>query len=182
MNKNKLIWIQEGYFVFGRKGPNGINVELIAKNLNKSKSSFYHYFGDLESFQEALLEYHIERADQIAAKGRECKSMDPDVINLLVETKDDILFNKQLRLNPQNPIIKKCFDESFEKITDSFLDKWNISVGFERNPMLGKIIFHLLVDNFFLQVTDENLTYQWFHNYMNDLRSIIQQIQNTSGK
>ena len=60
MNKNKWIWIQEGYFVFGRKGPNGINIELLAKKLKKSKSSFYHYFGDLETFQEALLDYHLE--------------------------------------------------------------------------------------------------------------------------
>jgi len=177
MNKNKLIWIKAGYFVFGRKGPNGINIELLAKKIKKSKSSFYHYFGDLETFQEELLAYHLERADQIAAKGRACKNMDPDVINLLVATKDDLLFNKQLRLNVQNPDFKKCLEQSSKKINDSFLNKWNIAVGFEQNPMLGEVILYLLRDNFFLQVTDENLTYEWFRDYLKNLFSIIQQIQ-----
>ena len=177
MNKNKLIWIKEGYFIFGRKGPSGIHIEKLAKKLNKSKSSFYHYFGDLESFQEALLDFHLKRAEQIAMMGKDCKKMDPDVINLLVKTKDDLLFNKQLRLNFQNPIFKKCFEKSFEKITNSYLDKWNIDIGFKEKPMLGKVILHILADNFFLQVNDENLTYQWFHEYLNNLRSVIQQIQ-----
>lgn len=177
MNKNKLIWVKEGYFVFGRKGPTGINIENLAKRLSKSKSSFYHYFGDMENFQELLLKFHLERAEQISKWGKACKNMDPDVINLLVETKDDLLFNKQLRLNIQNPLYKDCFEKSFKKITDSYLDKWNISIGFEQKPMLGKVILNLLVDNFFLQVNDENLTYQWFHEYLKNLRTVIQQIQ-----
>ncbi len=177
MNKNKLLWIKEGYYVFGRKGPNGLHIENLAKKLNKSKSSFYHYFGDIENFQEVLLGFHLNRAVQIAKMGKECKNMDPDVIKLLVDTKDDLLFNKQLRLNFQNPLFKSCFEQSFEKITSSYSDKWNIDIGLEQNPMLGKVILHLIVDNFFLQVNDENLTYPWFHEYMNNLRSVIQQIQ-----
>ncbi|MEM6724360.1 MAG: TetR/AcrR family transcriptional regulator, partial [Bacteroidota bacterium] len=116
MVKNKAIWVEAGYAVFGREGINGLNVEQLAKKLNKNKSSFYHYFGDMETFVESLLQYHLERADQIAAKGAMCQSMDPDVINLLVETTDDLLFNKQLRLHPQHPAFTACFDEAFEKI------------------------------------------------------------------
>lgn len=181
MQKNKLTWIQTGYFVFGRKGPNGINIEQLAQQIQKSKSSFYHYFGDLETFQEELLDYHLVRAGHIAARGKECKNMDPDVINLLVATKDDLLFNKQLRLNRQNSVLKKYFDLSFEKITSSYLDKWNRTIGFENQPMLGKTILHLVVDNFFLEVNDENLSYQWFHNYLNNLRATIHQIHKASG-
>lgn len=177
MSKNKLIWIKEGYFAFGHKGPKGLNIEKIAKKLNKNKSSFYHYFGGLETFQEELLDFHLDRANEIAKRGKTCKHMDPDVINLLVETKDDLLFNKQLRLNFQNPLFKICFNQSFEKITSSYLDQWNLYIGFEKKSMLGKVILNILVDNFFLQVTNENLTYNWFHEYLNNLRSVIQQIQ-----
>lgn len=177
MSQSKLVWLKAGYYVFGRKGPTGLIVELLAKKIKKSKSSFYHYFGDMENFQTALLDYHLERADHIAARGKECKNMDPDVINLLVGTKDDLLFNKQLRLNVQNLDFKKCLEQSSKKINDSFLNKWNIAVGFEQNPMLGEVILYLLRDNFFLQVTDENLTYEWFRDYLKNLFSIIQQIQ-----
>ncbi|MEM7513515.1 MAG: TetR/AcrR family transcriptional regulator [Bacteroidota bacterium] len=180
MTESKLLWIQEGYFAFGRKGPEGLNVEQLAKNLQKSKSSFYYYFGDLELFQTDLLAYHIERADEIACRGEKCTSMDPDVINLIVDTKDDLLFNKQLRLHFQNPLFKECFERSFDRISGSFIDKWNLMIGLEPQSELGKLIFHLLVDNFFLQVSDENLSYQWFHEYLKSLSSTIDKIKSAS--
>ncbi|MEO1435044.1 MAG: TetR/AcrR family transcriptional regulator [Bacteroidota bacterium] len=177
MKKNELVWIQKGYFLFGRKGLYGLNVELIASELNKSKSSFYHYFGDLDHFIDKLMEYHRSRAKQIAEKGRNCQNMDPDVILLMIETKDDLLFNKQLRLNGQEPRLNACFEETFNTISDSFMAKWNSTIGMNQKPMLGKVIFNLLVDNFFLQVNEHNLDYPWFQGYIQQLRSIIQQIQ-----
>ncbi len=62
----------------------------------------------------------------------------------------------------------------------SYIDKWNAAIGFEQKPMLGKVILHLLVDNFFLQVNHDNLTYQWFHDYMDRLKTVISQVQITS--
>ena len=182
MNKSKFLWIKEGYTIFGRQGIVGLNVEHLSRRLNKNKSSFYHYFGDMENFQDALLAYHLERAAIIAARGEKCKNMDPDVINLMIATKDDLLFNKQLKLNLQNPAFKKCFDLAFEKITDSFMDKWAITIGLEQQPMLAKLIFYLVIDNFFLQVTYENFTHHWFQNYLTNLRSIMNNMLRTSNK
>ncbi len=177
MSPSKIVWIKEGYFIFSREGTQGLNVERIARQINKNKSSYYYYFGDLDIFVEALLDYHLERADQIAALGRQCKNMDPDVINLMVDTKDDLFFSKQLRLNLKNPAFKRCFDKSFKIITDSFMDQWTVAIRFEDRPGLAKILFKLIVDNFFLQVNDENLTYEWFHEYMNEIRFIIEQVR-----
>lgn len=177
MKRNKSIWIKEGYFIFGHHGANRLNIEILAKRLHKSKSSFYHYFGDFETFQKALLDYHLERADQIAIRGNACKNMDPDVIHLLVDTKDDILFNKQLRLHFQNPLFKRYHDEVSKIVNDSFLVQWNRAIGFEQNPMLGEAVLYILRDNFYFLVSDENLTYDWFRNYLKNVFSIVRQIQ-----
>ncbi len=120
MSETKMLWVKEGYKVFGFDGPNGLNVESLAKSLHKSKSSFYHYFGDMPTFQEALLNYHIDRARQIAKSGKVCENMDPDVINLLIETKTDLMFSKQLRINSHELQIKQCFDVTFNTITELY--------------------------------------------------------------
>lgn len=124
-----------------------LTLNSLPKKLNKSKSSFYHYFGDLKSFQETLLEFHLERAHEIAQSGKQRKNVDPDVINLLVATKGALLFNKQLRLHIHNPVFKKYHDRASKKINDSFMDKWNSAIGFQQNPMLGEVILNLLRDN-----------------------------------
>ncbi len=40
MRQNKLVWIKAGYYVFGRQGPNGLNVELLAKRVKKASPPF----------------------------------------------------------------------------------------------------------------------------------------------
>lgn len=65
-NKNMQPWILAGYELFAIDGPTGLKVEVISRKVNKSKSSFYHHFADLEVFTEYLLNYHMERAKAIA--------------------------------------------------------------------------------------------------------------------
>ena len=52
---NKLPWILCGYNIFSKEGPKGLKIEVIARQVSKNKSSFYHHFADLEVFTEILL-------------------------------------------------------------------------------------------------------------------------------
>lgn len=54
----KLPWVEAGYQLFAEHGPKGLKVEVIARHVKKSKSSFYHHFSDLEVFTEELLFFH----------------------------------------------------------------------------------------------------------------------------
>lgn len=67
-NDKKYIWLQLGYELFATKGPKELKIEILAKKVGKSKSSFYHFFADLELFVEELLKYHIEQSYTIAKK------------------------------------------------------------------------------------------------------------------
>ena len=54
INENIKPWIIKGYELFANKGSLGLKVEVISKAVNKSKSSFYHHFADIEVFLELL--------------------------------------------------------------------------------------------------------------------------------
>jgi AcrR family transcriptional regulator len=99
MNESKEIWIKIGYESFAQSGQNGLKIEPLAKKVGKNKSSFYHYFADLELYLDELLKHHINQSKIIAEKEKKSKNISPELIDILVEHKTDILFNRQLRIN-----------------------------------------------------------------------------------
>ncbi len=90
----KLPWVEAGYHLFAEHGPKGLKIEVIARHVKKSKSSFYHHFSDLKVFTEELLFFHMQRAKQVAELERACKSIVPELLNVLVEAKTYLLFNR----------------------------------------------------------------------------------------
>ncbi len=67
MNQDtKQPWILTGYRLFDQQGPVGLKVEVLAREVGKSKSSFYHHFADLEAFTEAMLVHHLQQSRLIA--------------------------------------------------------------------------------------------------------------------
>lgn len=62
MRKIEEPWILAGHKIFAEKGPEALKVEVLAREVNKNKSSFYHHFADLQVFRTRLLEYHRKRA------------------------------------------------------------------------------------------------------------------------
>ena len=78
VSKNELPWIEAGYELFAAQGPDGLRVETLARKVGISKSSFYHHFADIDVFTERLLEWHLDRAVEIAGRARDCRTFDPD--------------------------------------------------------------------------------------------------------
>lgn len=83
MTEKKEIWIRAGYESFALFGLNGLKIEPLAKKVGKSKSSFYHYFADIEFFTEELLKYYLKQASIIAAKKKNAKNINPELIAIL---------------------------------------------------------------------------------------------------
>jgi len=50
-----------------------VNIESISRSMNKSKSSFYNYFGDWEVFEELLLEHHLKASKAFADEAEKLK-------------------------------------------------------------------------------------------------------------
>ena len=127
-------WIEAGYEIFAREGPKGLKVEQIARVVGKSKSSFYHLFADLEVFQQKLLEYHLQRAKEIAVEAAKCKNMVPDFINMGLEAKSDLLFDRQLRVHRDNPEFRRCFEHANTIVVEAFTGIWAEAFGLADRP------------------------------------------------
>ncbi len=168
----KDIWIKTGYETFAILGESGLKIEQLAQKVGVSKSSFYHYFADMEVFTEWLLRYHLEQAQVMADKESKAQSIDPELVAILVEHKTDLLFSRHLRFNRQN----KQFDAVLKK-SDALIG--NELVGLLAKDMhlpLTKVqlegLLALAMENFYLQINADNLNTAWLAAYFNEFKRI----------
>jgi AcrR family transcriptional regulator len=169
---NKETWIKTGYEIFALSGQGGLKIEPIAKKVGKSKSSFYHYFADLELFIEHLLNHHIDQSYIIADKEQRATNIDPELINILVEHRVDLLFNRQLRINQNIKTFSDSLNKSNKIVGDAFVKVWvkDLSLQLTQKQMEG--IFTLALENFYLQINADNLNYKWLSAYFDNLKRI----------
>jgi len=142
-NDNKQPWILVGYHLFAQEGPKGLKIEVIARQVNKSKSSFYHHFADLEVFTQILLEHHLERAKIIVNKERLCKNVVPDLLHLLVEVKPNLLFNRQLRINRNISYYNQCFEKASREVGETILGIWAEALNLGNDSNLAHMVLNL---------------------------------------
>jgi AcrR family transcriptional regulator len=173
----KLPWVEAGYHLFAEHGPKGLKIEVMAGKVKKSKSSFYHHFSDLEVFTEELLLYHLKRAKLIAEREAKCKSIVPDLLNVLIDSKYDLLFNRQLRVHRDQPDFKKCFEQSNKEASTAIMELWIAELGLGDNKKLATLLFMLVMDNFYLQITEKNLTFEWLLNYFTELGTMVAEMK-----
>lgn len=55
-------WLRNGYRILADKGPDGLTIDLLCQGTGLTKGSFYHHFGDRESYIEALLAQWEEKS------------------------------------------------------------------------------------------------------------------------
>lgn len=167
------VWIQAGYKTFAHEGPNSLKIEAIARQVGKSKSSFYHHFADLEVFTEILLTYHLEQATAITTQAAQCQNMVPDFLNMLLGVKDDILFNRQLRIHRHNPTFKACFEKAHTPLEAAFLEVWGEYLGLTDQGHVAKMLLSLTVENFYLKITPDNLNKDWLVAYLGEIQLMV---------
>jgi AcrR family transcriptional regulator len=170
---NKAIWIKTGYEIFACEGVAGLKVEPLARKVGKSKSSFYHHFADIEIFTDHLLKNHIRQSCIIAEKEQNAKSIEPELIDILVEHKTDLLFNRQLRIHKEKKDYGDTLEQSTKIIGNAFVLLWvkELGLAMTQNQLEG--IFTLAIDNFYLQITNENMRPDWLRAYFNKLKKTI---------
>jgi AcrR family transcriptional regulator len=175
-SKIRTPWLEVGYSIFAYEGPKGLKIEALAREVGKSKSSFYHCFADLEIFIDELLEFHAEKSQAIFEKIKLCENVMPDVFEVLFESKEDAFFNRQLRINRHIEEYKICFQKAHKPIEDALLEFWPEAIGLVDKPHLAKMILTLTVDNFYLRLTDETFTDNGLKNYLDEIIAIAKEI------
>lgn len=173
MTDSKEIWIKRGYETFALLGRSGLKIEPLAKKVGKNKSSFYHYFADLEIFIDELLIYHIEQSYIIAKKEQNAENINPELIDIIVEHKTDILFNRQLRINRERKIFLDVLTKSNEIVGNAFVMLWVRDLDLKLTQKQLESIFELAIENFYLQINADNLNHQWLSNYFSYLKKVV---------
>ncbi len=178
MNAIQQPWIEEGYRVFAYEGPQGLKVERLSKGVGKNKSSFYHHFADLEVFTNLLLEYHLEQAQLMAEKEANCTNLE-ELVDVIVEHKIDLLFNRQLRVHRENPDFETCFCKTNQITVQAIIGLWAEILELNDNSYLAGLVLKLSLENFYLQITSETLNHDWLTNYFNELRVLVREFKKT---
>ena len=173
-NGSKETWIIKGYEIFALSGQSGLKIEPLAKKVGKNKSSFYHYFADLELYVDELLKYHIKQSGIIAEKEQKAKNINPELIEIIVEHKTDILFNRQLRINRDNKTFLNTLEKSEKIVGNDFVMLWVRDLDLKLTHKQLEGIFTLALDNFYLSINPDNLNYQWLSDYFKNLKKIVQ--------
>ncbi len=173
INRKKEPWILAGYALFSKQGHSALKVDVMAKLVNKSRSSFYHHFADLDIFRNDLLNYHIERSKIIAEREKTCTNVIPELINVLVEFKQDLLFNRQLRVDRANPEFSDCLKTSNEIVAGAINEIWAEALGLSQNSNLAEMVLALSIENFYLQITEHTLNYTWIEQYIRQLQGMV---------
>ncbi|TGL57878.1 TetR/AcrR family transcriptional regulator [Leptospira ognonensis] len=176
MKLAKEVWIHVGYDFCARNGFEQLKIERLAKLVGKSKSSFYQQFIDLENYFGFLFELHLQNCFIIAEKETIAKSIDPDLIDILVEHKIDLLFNKQLRIHRIDVKFEEIILKSNAMVAAPFLKLWkeNLKLNLGEDQLAG--IFQLALENFYLQINPKNLERGWLITYFSNLKSLLESI------
>lgn len=177
MKTTKLTWIIAGYNLVSDAGFDALKVEHIAKEIGKNKSSFYHYFGDLENFELELVAYHFELSKAFSINVQACESIIPDLVHVLIEHKTDIFFHKQLRLKIETADFKKYQESVFKLFEQSMLENWQHFTQLD-NAFLATKFLNLISENFLLQITKKNYHFEWLKQYIIDQTQLLREIKN----
>ena len=175
-SEKELQWLEVGYQMVALNGFNSLNIESIARKLNKNKSSFYHYFGDLELFEAELLEMHTQKAIPFAEELKACEKIKPDAMNVFVEHKMDLLFHKQLRINRENPTHKMCFEKAYNSTEAVFIEKWSDFLGLNEQQFFAQTFLQLVSENFLLQITENTINLSWLNNYLEEIQNLLNRL------
>lgn len=172
----KHIWIQTGYLRFATYGEAGLTVESIARDLKRNKSSFYHYFGDLDAFKSEILRHHLDKSKDVGLMMSRAEKLDPDILEIILTHKHDFLFHKQLKL-AEGETYKQYYERAFELVQAPLLEKLSEALGIKDKQLFSAALLGLVSDNFLLRIQESTLSLTWLRAYLEELRGLTRHIQ-----
>lgn len=163
MNKSKAYsaWIKAGYELFAQEGPEGIQIERLARILDLNKSGFYHYFGNHDTYFQHLMQHHLLQADELVENLQSTHNFIPECIQLLADSSLPILFQKQLQRASHIPLFSKTYAKINSKADPALLPLWMDFVEMQDNPTLALQYFEFVRDAFYARVTPGTLSFEF---------------------
>lgn len=182
ITSKKSIWIELGYKLFSEMGKECLNVEFLSREIGKSKSSFYHYFGDLEIYIDELLEYHLQKVKANAEEIKNSKTLYPGVYNIYLEKKVDTFFHKNLRVHRDEEKFQPYIKQAADITENAMLDAWQTALNLDERPLFAKSYLNLISDNFFLRITPSTFNGKWLYDYMKEVFDLLSNVGKSEKK
>jgi AcrR family transcriptional regulator len=171
--KNRNQWIETGFELFAQEGHEGLQVERLARILNRNKSGFYHYFGTMDKYFGALMRHMHKQADIIVAETRVAQAFDPGFLMVMEKNKLTVMATMQLIRNRNVPLFAENFREVTNKIDQALLPLWANHIGVPNDLKLALRYFEMIRDMFFARITFDTLHYDYLHNMASEAKAII---------
>lgn len=175
-------WIHTGYELFAQEGPEGIQVERLARILGLNKSGFYHYFGDMESFSKELIKHHYVVFNQFLHDAANCNTVDPEYAMVLLKHKTTVMAQMHLVRNKSNPMFYGAHQELDDNVSQAVLNIWAKHINIQNNPELVSQYFGIIRDMFYSRITWENYTYDYLHAMAEESKDIVAKIHGEKQK
>ncbi len=177
MKKNNSLdtWIYAGYLLFAEEGPEGIQIERLARITKLNKSGFYHYFGDRDTYLEKLMEKHLSNGLLLMDEMKKVKHFDPGFINALISFSDSILFHFQLVRNKHHPLLLNTYQQINEMIDPTNVRLFADFIGINNQIEFATKYYSQVRNMFYIQINRERLNYPFLRDFMYEAREVIQQ-------
>lgn len=153
-------WIEAGYELFSVNGPDGVQVEKLARMLGLNKSGFYHHFGDREGLFTFIVQHHSRMNEQFYNGISAANSFSPGFLNLVIKFRTAVLVQMQLRKHSDVPMFRDAFQAAKKRNTPLILPLWEDYLKISGNPALSKELYTIFQDVFFMRIANEDLTFK----------------------
>ncbi|HMG92529.1 MAG TPA: TetR/AcrR family transcriptional regulator [Chryseolinea sp.] len=173
--KHASVWTEQGYSLFAEEGLDGIQIERLSRMLQLNKSSFYHYFGDMEVYCAELLRLHERKCDMFYDEIKHIKTIDPEYFQKVVEHKVTMIFQVQLYHTKSKPAYYNLAEMIDEKEGPILRDLWNDYLGFNDNADLAIRYFIIVRDMVYRRISLQNLTYEFLRKIFTEAKVVLSQ-------
>jgi AcrR family transcriptional regulator len=180
MTDNREKWIKEGYSLFAKEGPDGIQVERLARIIGVNKSGFYHHFGDREGYLEELTKYHESLTKKFNNVVTHLNHFDPDYFEVLVEYKDSFFVNMHLGRYRLKPKLREASNNGRNVNEKKIFLLWEEYLNITGNHDLAFEIWKVVRDAVFLRLTYNDMNVESLNNAIKDIKGILQRLKNVS--
>jgi AcrR family transcriptional regulator len=184
MSKSSTLnkWLETGYDLFAQEGPEGLQIERLARILALNKSGFYHYFGDIENFSKQLIKHHYTLFDQFLKDVEGCNNVDPEYAMILLKHKATVMAQMHLVRNKSNPIFYGMHKDLDDKVNRAVIRIWADHLEIHNNPDLIYQYHSMIRDMFYSRITWEKFNYEFLHELAEETKQIVRQIHTEKEK
>jgi AcrR family transcriptional regulator len=181
INKSKsyYTWIKAGYELFAEEGPEGIQIERLARILNLNKSGFYHYFGSHETYFEHLMQYHLHHTSQMADTLKAMHKSMSGFFQLLVDYSIPVLVQKQLQRAHHISLFATTYEEVNNNVDPVILPFWADFIEIPDNPTLALQYLKFVREVLYVRVTPATLTLEFISDFSQEAKEICDGFRNS---